>query len=40
MQSKHLCCADSNAAIDGCKLIMDFDSPMLELMTHLFKSFA
>lgn len=40
IQSKHLCCADSNAAVDGCKLIMNFDSPMLELMMHLFKPFT
>lgn len=40
IQCKHLCWADSNAAVDGCKLIMNFDSPMLELMMHLFKSFT
>lgn len=40
IQSKHLCCADSNAAVDGCKLIMNFDSSMLELMMHLFKPFT
>lgn len=40
IQSKHLGCADSGAAMAGCKLIMDFDSPTLELMMHLFKPFT
>lgn len=40
IQSKHLRCSDSKAAVDGCKLIMNFDSPALELMTHLFKRFT
>lgn len=39
IQSKHLCCTDRNAAVDGCKLIMIFDSPVLELMMHLLKPF-
>lgn len=40
IQSKHLCCTDSSAAVDGCKLIMNSDSLMMELMAHLFKLFT
>lgn len=40
IQNKHLGCTDSNAALDGCKLIIYFDRPVLELMTHLFKPFT
>lgn len=39
IQGKHLCSADSNA-VDGCKLIMNPDTPPLELMAHLLKPFT
>lgn len=40
IQSKHWSCTDSQAAVHGCKLIMNPDSPVLELMMHLFKQFT
>lgn len=40
IQSKHWSCTDSRAAVHGCKLIMNPDSPVLELMMHLFKQFT
>lgn len=40
IQSKHWSCTDSQAAAHGRKLIMNPDSPVLELMMHLFKQFT
>lgn len=37
IQSKHLGCPDSRAAVNGCQLIMNSDSSVLGIMAHLFK---